>query len=67
MIASAGVVSGKLTQEYRSEPVPEYKGRKGEVITVVGRSFDDIVLNPEQDVFLEVYSANCGTPGWNRA
>lgn len=57
----AGVSSGKLTQEYRSQPVPSYKGRKGDVITVVGKSFADIVLDPEQDVFLEVYSPNCGT------
>ncbi|KAK9794381.1 hypothetical protein WJX73_002547 [Symbiochloris irregularis] len=66
-----GVAAGKLTPEYRSQPVPSYRGRKGEVVTVVGKSFDDIVLDPEQDVLLEVYSANCGhckalAPTWQK-
>lgn len=52
-------MDGSLTPEYRSEEVPS-KGIDGEVVVVVGKSFDSVVKDPKKDVFLEVYSPNCG-------
>jgi len=50
--------SGRLKPYLKSEPVPE--SQPDHVQTVVGHSFDDVVLNDEHDVLVEFYAPWCG-------
>ena len=47
-------VGGKIEKYIKSEPIPE--DNEGPVKVVVGKTFDDIVLNKEKDVFVEFYA-----------
>ncbi|XP_037550053.1 protein disulfide-isomerase A4 [Nematolebias whitei] len=49
---------GKLTAIIKSQPVP--KNNKGPVKVVVGKTFDDIVMDTEKDVLIEFYAPWCG-------
>lgn len=49
---------GKLQPYYRSEPIPETNDEPVKV--VVGKSFNDIVLDPTKDVMIEFYAPWCG-------
>ena len=51
-------VSKKLEPFYKSEEIPEPNDEPVKV--VVGKSFDDIVLDDSKDVLLEVYAPWCG-------
>jgi len=51
-------LAGKLESYVKSEPIPENK--PGEPTVVVGRTFDQIVLDPTKDVLLEAYAPWCG-------
>ena len=51
----AGFISGELVPEYKSEPIPS-DPIEDDVHIVVGKSFDDVVLDDNKDVFLEVYA-----------
>jgi len=51
------LVAGNLLPYYKSEPIPIES--KGDVRVVVGKTFDDIVLNSSQDVLLELYAPWC--------
>ncbi len=51
----AGFTSGELIPEYKSEPIP-LDPIEDDVHVVVGKSFDDVVLDDTKDVFLEVYA-----------
>jgi protein disulfide isomerase len=53
------MADGTATPDYKSEPIPE-NNKDGEVTVVVGKSFEDIVLDSEKDVLLEVYAPWCG-------
>lgn len=55
---AAGFLGGKLKQFYKSEPVPETND--GDVKVVVGKNFDEIVLDESKDVLLEIYAPWCG-------
>ncbi|KAL2485697.1 Protein disulfide isomerase-like 1-4 [Abeliophyllum distichum] len=48
----------KLKPFYKSDPLPE--SNDGDVKTVVGNNFDEIVLNESKDVLLEIYAPWCG-------
>ncbi|KAI9076154.1 hypothetical protein K1719_041852 [Acacia pycnantha] len=48
----------KLKPFYKSDPVPE--NNDGDVKTVVGDNFDEIVLDESKDVLLEIYAPWCG-------
>jgi protein disulfide-isomerase A1 len=50
--------SGSLKAHLKSEEIPEKQ--EGDVVTLVGKSFNDIVLNPEKDVLVEFYAPWCG-------
>lgn len=49
---------GKLKPVIKSQPVP--KNNKGPVKVVVGKNFDDIVMDPKKDVLIEFYAPWCG-------
>lgn len=50
--------SGALVADYRSEEAPEANDRPVKV--VVGKTFDDIVLDPTKDVIVQLYAPWCG-------
>ncbi|XP_030060138.1 protein disulfide-isomerase A4 [Microcaecilia unicolor] len=49
---------GKLNPIVKSQPVP--KSNKGPVKIVVGKTFEQIVLDPKSDVLIEFYAPWCG-------
>ncbi|XP_042510521.1 protein disulfide isomerase-like 1-4 [Macadamia integrifolia] len=48
----------KLKPFYKSDPIPE--ANDGNVKIVVGKNFDEIVLDESKDVLLEIYAPWCG-------
>jgi len=51
-------LKGEYKSYRKSEPIPE--NNDGPVKVVVGKSFEDIVLDTEKDVFVEFYAPWCG-------
>ena len=51
--------AGALTQEILTEPIPENATVDG-MTTVVGQSWNDIVMDDSKDVFVEIYAPWCG-------
>uniref|UniRef100_A0A8C7P5M2 Protein disulfide-isomerase n=1 Tax=Oncorhynchus mykiss TaxID=8022 RepID=A0A8C7P5M2_ONCMY len=49
---------GKLKPIVKSQPVP--KNNQGPVTVVVGKTFDDIVMDTKKDVLIEFYAPWCG-------
>ncbi|KAM8967809.1 protein disulfide-isomerase A4 isoform 2-T2 [Pelodytes ibericus] len=49
---------GKLNPIIKSQPVP--KSNKGPVKVVVGKTFEQVVLDPKSDVLIEFYAPWCG-------
>lgn len=49
---------GKLSPIIKSQPVP--KSNKGPVKVVVGKTFNDIVMDTKKDVLIEFYAPWCG-------
>ena len=55
-----GVVDGSVAPHLKSEPIPAETGA-GKVKVVVGKSFNDVVINRgNKDVMLEIYAPWCG-------
>jgi protein disulfide-isomerase A1 len=54
-----GYLGGKLTPTVRSETAPEPHTEKG-LTTVVGSTFDELVVNGDKDIFIEFYAPWCG-------
>ncbi|XP_024539858.1 protein disulfide isomerase-like 1-5 isoform X1 [Selaginella moellendorffii] len=52
------LLSGDLTQHYKSEPIPSKD--EGDLRIVVGKTFEKIVLDDSKDVFLQITSPWCG-------
>jgi len=50
--------SGKLSATFKSEEVPEKQ--EGDVVVVVGNSFNQVVLDDSKDVLVEFYAPWCG-------
>eukprot|EP00730_Choanoeca_flexa_P002236 TRINITY_DN10966_c0_g1_i2.p1 TRINITY_DN10966_c0_g1~~TRINITY_DN10966_c0_g1_i2.p1 ORF type:complete len:464 (+),score=190.02 TRINITY_DN10966_c0_g1_i2:26-1417(+) len=50
--------TGELKPVFKSEPVPE--SNDGPVTVIVGKNFEDIVLDESKAVLLEVYAPWCG-------
>ena len=53
-----GVLSGKVQPNIKSEPIPEKNDEPVKVI--VGKTFDEIVLDNSKDVLVEFYAPWCG-------
>eukprot|EP00759_Apiculatamorpha_spiralis_P035280 PhF_6_TR36156/c1_g1_i2/m.52581/K09580/PDIA1, P4HB; protein disulfide-isomerase A1 len=51
--------NGKLDRTIKSEPIPENPTIDG-LTTVVGKTFDEVVLKTNKDVFIEFYAPWCG-------
>ena len=51
--------AGALTQEILTEQIPENDTVDG-MTTVVGLSWNDIVMDDSKDVFVEIYAPWCG-------
>lgn len=51
-------LADKLKPFFKSDPVPEKND--GDVKIVVGKNFDEIVLDESKDVLLEIYAPWCG-------
>lgn len=49
---------GKLKPIIKSQPVP--KNNKGPVKVVVGKTFDEVVMDTQKDVLIEFYAPWCG-------
>ncbi|OEH75091.1 protein disulfide isomerase [Cyclospora cayetanensis] len=52
------VTDGKVERSLKSDPIPETNDEAVKV--VVGKTFEQMVLSEEKDVFLEVYAPWCG-------
>jgi len=50
--------NGRLKPFFKSEPIPEANDEP--VKTVVGKNFQDVVINSEDDVLMEFYAPWCG-------
>jgi protein disulfide-isomerase A1 len=50
--------SGRLKAYFKSEPIPEHNNDPVKVL--VGKNFDDIVTNSDNDVLVEFYAPWCG-------
>ena len=48
---------GKLKAHIKSQPKPK---KQGSVVTVVGKTFEEIVMNEKKDVLIEFYAPWCG-------
>ncbi|KAK6124992.1 hypothetical protein DH2020_041266 [Rehmannia glutinosa] len=54
-----GLLQGTLTPYYKSQPIPENKNAS--VLTVVGKTFDELVLSSPTNILLEVHTPWCIT------
>lgn len=52
------VLDGKIEPSVKSEPIPETQ--EGPVTVVVGRSYQELVIDNDKDVLLEFYAPWCG-------
>ncbi|XWS20284.1 hypothetical protein CRYUN_Cryun31cG0087700 [Craigia yunnanensis] len=53
----SGLLHGSISTYFKSQPIPENKNAS--VLAVVGKTFDDLVLNSPKNVLLEVYTPWC--------
>lgn len=58
LISVIFLFSGNLKPVIKSQPIP--KTDDGPVKIVVGKSFDDIVMDTSKDVLIELYAPWCG-------
>ncbi|KAG2314039.1 hypothetical protein Bca4012_064659 [Brassica carinata] len=53
----SGLADGIVSRYYRSEPVPD--NENASIVTVVGKTFDELVLHSRENVLLEVHTPWC--------
>ncbi|KAJ5475039.1 Protein disulfide-isomerase [Penicillium diatomitis] len=52
------VLAGKIEPSIKSEPIPE--GKDGSVTIIVGKNYQEVVMDDEKDVLVEFYAPWCG-------
>lgn len=52
------IFTGELKPQIKSQPIPQ--GNTGPVQVIVGKTFEDIVLDDSKDVLIELYAPWCG-------
>jgi len=58
---ASDLAAGSLESYMKSEPIPDETDANGEaVVTVVGRTFDQIINDKSKDVLIEFYAPWCG-------
>ncbi|KAM3246028.1 protein disulfide isomerase-like 1-6 isoform X1 [Capsicum annuum] len=55
----SGLLSGTVSPYYKSQPIPDNKNMS--ILTIVGKTFDELVLNSHENVLLEIYTPWCIT------
>ncbi|KAG5537701.1 hypothetical protein RHGRI_024975 [Rhododendron griersonianum] len=55
----SGVLHGTLAPFYKSQPIPD--NTEGSIQTIVGKTFDELILSSPQNTFLEVHTPRCIT------
>jgi len=53
------ILDGRIQPGIMSEPIPEQQMQNSSVITVVGRSFSEVVLDSQMDVVVYFYKPEC--------
>ncbi|XVF74579.1 hypothetical protein PTKIN_Ptkin13bG0121000 [Pterospermum kingtungense] len=53
----SGLLDGSISTYFKSQPIPD--NNNASVLAVVGKTFDDLVLNSPKNVLLEVYTPWC--------
>ncbi|MCD7448161.1 Protein disulfide isomerase-like 1-6 [Datura stramonium] len=55
----SGLLSGTVSPYYKSQPIPDNKNMS--VLTVVGKTFDELILNSPENILLEIHTPWCIT------
>ncbi|MBA0807549.1 hypothetical protein Gohar_023348 [Gossypium harknessii] len=55
----SGLLHGSISTYFKSQPIPDNVRNNASVLAVVGKTFDDLVLNSPKNVLLEVYTPWC--------
>lgn len=55
----SGLLSGTVSPYYKSQPIPDNKNMS--VLTVVGKTFDELILNSPDNILLEIHTPWCIT------
>ncbi|XP_004235667.1 protein disulfide isomerase-like 1-6 [Solanum lycopersicum] len=55
----SGLLSGTVSPYYKSQPIPDNKNMS--ILTVVGKTFDELILNSPENILLEIYTPWCIT------
>lgn len=53
----SGILHGTLSPFYKSQPIPDKK--EALILTIVGKTFDDLVLSSPKNIILEVHTPWC--------
>ncbi|KAK4361895.1 hypothetical protein RND71_017136 [Anisodus tanguticus] len=56
---SSGLLSGTVSPYYKSQPIPDNKNMS--ILSVVGKTFDELILNSPENILLEIYTPWCIT------
>ncbi|KAL8113842.1 protein disulfide isomerase-like 1-6 [Apium graveolens] len=52
-----GILDGTVSPFYKSQPIPD--NEEANILTIVGKTFDSLVLDSNKNVFLEVHAPWC--------
>ncbi|XP_060205767.1 protein disulfide isomerase-like 1-6 [Lycium barbarum] len=55
----SGLLNGTVSSYYKSQPIPDNKNMS--ILTVVGKTFDELILNSPANILLEIHTPWCIT------